>query len=262
MAIQRNIKKIQFPIFNYDFPVSQNNTFPIQFRITTEDGAKISPWSTVYEVAGPVIEGGDTITIANKNNNFNLSWQDDNNRVIYDVYAYKFSNINLTTLGVAKVSRPTSTTAQMQLYRSNPDNSNDLLEHKLKVGMRIAVSGTSGDDYDIADTYVTSVIDPYTFRYSPVPNTNVDIAGDDENNGLIQIFGTTSAGYSININDYEFAGRTNKNTFSIPKSMIRKTLGSGNVAYTATDIWCLVQPASANQKPDEDLDIATGYLAI
>lgn len=260
MAIQRNIKKIQFPIFNYDFPVSQNNTFPIQFRITTEDGAKISPWSTVYEVAGPVIEGGDTITVTNKNNNFNLSWPDDNNRVIYDVYAYKFSNINLVTLGTSKKSRPTSTTAQIQLYRSNPDNNNDLLEHGLKVGMRIAVSSFGGD-YDIADTYVTSIIDPYTFQYSPVPSTNTPSESTDSD-GLIQIFGTTSAGYSININDYQFAGRTNKNTFSIPKSMIRKTLGSGNVAYTATDIWCLVQPASANQKPDEDLDIATGYLAI
>jgi hypothetical protein len=260
VSFQRNIKKVEIPIFNFEVPVSQNNTFPIQFRLITEDGSKVSAWSNVYEVAGPAIQGGDIIAIVNKTNNFNLSWQDDNNRVIYDVYAYKFSNINLATFGTSRISRPTSTTAQIKLYSNNTNNNNDLLEHKLKVGMRIAVSGF-GTNYDIADTYVTSVIDPYTFQYSPVPNTNI-LGESFDTDGLIQIFGIASLGYSMNVNDYEFVGRTTKNTFSIPKSMIRKTLGSGDVSYTATDIWCLVQPASANQKADTDLDIATGYLAI
>lgn len=261
MSIQRNLKKTTVPIYDLKIPVSQNNTFPIQFRVKTGDGSKISAWSNIYEVAGPTIEGGDTLTLKNKTNVINVKWEDDNNRVYYDVYAYKFSNLNLATFGTSQKSRPTSTSAEITTYASSVTD-NEKIPHRLKVGMRIAVSGFGAADYDIADTYVSSVIDAYTFRYSPVPSTTVSATKVEDSDGLIQIFGTTSSGYSIDINDYEFIGRTDKNEFSVPKSITKKTLGGTSYSSTATDVWCMVQVASSNRMPSDVLDIATGYIAL
>lgn len=247
-------------MYDLKVPVSQNNTFPVQFRIVSDDGSKQSAWSNVYEVAGPTIEGGDIITIKDKSNKFNLAWEDDNNRVLYDVYAYKFSNFDLQSSGTSRKSRPTTTTGQITTYATDTVNNNNRIPHNLKVGMRIALSNF-GANFDIADTYVVSVPDPYTFVYSPVPNTTTASESTDSD-GLIQIFGTTSAGYAIDIADYEFVGRVEKNTFSISKSLTRKSFGGTSYTSTATDIWCLVQPATADKKANASLDIATGYLAI
>jgi hypothetical protein len=260
MSVQRNIKKATVPVYRLDIPVSENNTFPVQFRIRTQDGSKISAWSNVYEIDGPTIEGGDAITLKNKASVINAKWEDDNNRVLYDVYAYKFSNIDLTTFGTSRKSRPTTTTAQITTYATDTVSNSNKLPHNLKVGMRIAVSNF-GTNYDIADTYVTEVIDTYTFVYSPVPNTSTSGETTDTD-GLIEIFGTTSAGYSINISDYEYVGRTNKNEFGIPKSIKKTSLGNQVYTSTATDLWCMVQAASTDKKPNDLLDIATGYIAV
>jgi hypothetical protein len=260
MSIQRNIKKTSIPLYDLKVPVSQNNTFPVQFRIVSDDGSKQSAWSNVYEIAGPSIEGGDTITVKNKSSTFNLSWEDDNNRGLYDVYAYRFSNLDLQSFGTSRKSRLTTTTGQITTYATETVNNNNRIPHNLKVGMRIALSNF-GTNFDIADTYVTSVPDPYTFIYSPVPNTTLN-AETTDTDGLIQIFGTTSAGYTININDYEFVGRIDKNALSVSKTILKKSFGGTSYSSTATDIWCLVQPATADKKANSNLDIATGYLAI
>jgi hypothetical protein len=261
MSVQRNIKKATIPVYRLDIPVSENNTFPVQFRIRTQDGSKVSAWSNVYEIDGPTIEGGDALTLKNKASVINAKWEDDNNRVLYDVYAYKFSNIDLTTFGTSRKTRPTSTTAQIVTYATDTVDDNNKIPHNLKVGMRIAVSNF-GTNYDIADTYVTSVPDPHTFIYSPVPTVTVDTSPTTDSDGLVQIFGTTSAGYTIAISDYEYIGRTNKNEFGIPKSIKKTTLGNQVYTSTATDLWCMVQAASTDKKPNDLLDIATGYIAL
>jgi len=260
MSIQRDIKKIEIPVYDLRVPVSQNNTFPIQFRIVTEDGSKTSAWSNIFDISSEAVDGGDTLTLKNKSTKINASWEDDNNRVLYDIFAYKFSNIDLTTFGTSRKSRPTTTTGQITTYATDTVSDTNKLPHNLKVGMRIALSNF-GTNFDIADTYVTQVIDPYTFVYSPVPNTTL-LGESTDTDGLIEIFGTTSAGYTMDIDDYQFIGRTDKNTFSISKTITKKSLGGTSYTSTATDMWCLIQVASANRKPSSAIDIATAYIAV
>jgi hypothetical protein len=266
MPAQRNLKKTTVPIYDLQIPVSPNNTFPVQFRIRTEDGSKISAWSNVYDVAAPEVIGGDTLTIKVKGSKVNIAWEDDNNRLLYDVFVHRFADIDLDVGSPARsvlTTRPTSTTAQIVLYNSNTRNDSTKQEHHLKVGMRIAVSNM-GADFNIADTYVVSVPDPYTFIYSPVPTTNIDLTPNTDTNGEIIIHASTPDILS-NISEYDFvfAGRTNKNTFSVNKGSVVAKSPSGNSAtYTATDIWCLVQVASSDKKANDQLDIATAHLAV
>jgi hypothetical protein len=268
MAVQRDIKKVEVPIFNFEVPVSQNNTFPVQFRIINEDGTKVSAWSNVYEVPGPTVTGGDVLTIKTKSLKLNIAWEDDDNRVLYDVFVHRFSDIFLgasTPQRSVTISRPSTTTAQMTLYDNtttrNPPNRQ---EHHLKVGMRIAITNVPGGDYNISDTYVTSVPDPYTFVYSPVPTTNMP-AATFSTSGQISIHSNQSD-VITNVEDYsfQFVGRTNKNTFStnIGTVISRSASGSERVNTTVTDVWCLVQNASADKKANNALDIATGHIPI
>jgi len=66
----------------------------------------------------------------------------------------------------------------------------------------------------------------------------------------------------MDIDDYQFIGRTDKNTFSISKTITKKSLGGTSYTSTATDMWCLIQVASANRKPSSAIDIATAYIAV
>lgn len=265
MAIQRNIKKIEVPIFNTQVPVSQNNTFPIQFRITTEDGAKVSAWSNIYEIPGPTVIGGDTLTLKLKGGKVNVAWEDDNNRVLYDVFVHRFSDIDLDASPKRSIikSRPSTTTAQVVLY-DNASNRVDSTrqEHHLKVGMRIAIASL-GTDYDIADTYVTAVPDPYTFIYSPVPTVNMPATTSDSSGTIIIHASTPDVITNVEDYSFKFVGRTNKNTFSFNKGSVTSLSASGtSTTFTATDVWCLVQNSSADKKANEDLDISTGHLAV
>jgi len=264
MSVQRNLKKTTVPVYDLQIPVSPNNTFPVQFRIRTEDGSKISAWSNIYDVAAPEVIGGDTLTLKTKGNKVNIAWEDDNNRLLYDVFVHRFADITLSASRTALRSRPTSTTAQITLYRSSTRDDSTKQPHNLKVGMRIAVSSFAGSDYNIADTYVTSVPDPYTFVYSPVPTVTVNATPAAATAGTIAINASTPD-ILTTISDYDFvfAGKTNKNTFSVDKGSVIATSPSGDSAtYTATDIWCLVQVASSNKKANDQLDIATAHLAL
>jgi hypothetical protein len=265
MSVQRNIKKATVPVYFLDVPVSENNTFPIQFRVRTQDGSKVSAWSNVYEIDGPAIDGGDALTLKVKTGKVNIAWEDDNNRILYDVFVHRFADIALSSSRRALVSRPTSTTAQVTLYRSSSTGNLDHRQpHNLKVGMRIVVSGFAGTDYNIADTYVTSVPDPYTFVYSPVPSVTVNATPTAVTAGTIAINASTpDILTTISNYNFVFAGRTNKNTHSVNIGNVVSISPDGtSISYAATDIWCLVQAASANRTPNNSLDIATGHLAI
>lgn len=260
MAIQREIKKIEIPAYTLAIPVSEQNTIPVQFRITTEDGSKVSAWSNVYEIDGPEIAGTETLTLTSKSNAVKLDWEDDDNRVLYDVFAHRFSNIQFSTSFKGYRTRPSSTTAQIVLYTDSVTSSKKI-PHNLNVGMRIAVSIPGATNYSIADTYVVAVPDPYTFIYSPVPTTSG--TASETTDGTVEIFGTSSAGYVIDLNDYSFVGRTSKSTFSIPKTFKKKTLGGTSYTVNLSDVWCIVQVASANKQATENLNVTTGaYLAL
>lgn len=266
MANQPNIKKVEIPINKSKIPVSPNNTFPIQYRITSEDGSKISAWSNIYEVAGPEVIGGDTITLKLKGSKVNMAWEDDNNRVLYDVFMHKFADIDLsagTKRSVIK-SRPSTTTGQIVLYDNDSTRTDSTRqEHHLKVGMRIIMSGFGTTDYDIADTYVIAVPDPYTFIYSPVPSVNMPAASSDTSATISIHASTPDILTNIEEYDFKFVGRVDKNSFSANKGTVTSLSASGaSKTYTTTDVWCLVQNATSNQKPNDLVDISTGHLAV
>ena len=118
MADQSNIKKVEIPINKSKTPVSPNNTFPIQYRIASEDGSKISAWSNIIEVPAPTVVGDNILAMVNKtgsNKKVALSWDDENNANLYDVFAYRFQNISLSTRGYGDFSK-TATEATVTLY--------------------------------------------------------------------------------------------------------------------------------------------------
>ena len=263
MANQPNIKKVEIPINKTKIPVSPNNTFPVRYRISSEDGSKISAWSNIYEVAGPEVIGGDAMTLKLKGNKVNMAWEDDNNRVLYDVFMHRFSDIDLSDNRSVIKSRPSSTTAQMVLYDNKSTQTDSRRqEHHLKVGMRIALTNFAAD-FTIADTYVIAVPDPYTFIYSPVPTTTTPAGGSDSTGQIVILSTTPDIIANIEEYDFKFVGRTDKNTFSVNKGTVTSLSASGaSNTYTTTDVWCLVQNATSDQKPNDLVDIATGHLAV
>lgn len=261
MAVQRDIKKIEVPIFKSQISVSPQNTIPIQFRIKTEDGTQISTWSNVYEIAGPAVISDNVLTMVNKagpTKKVLLSWDDENNANLYDIFIYGFQNLAIRSAAPGSaIFTKTATVATVALFNGKA-GTGTRLEHGLKVGMRISVSNTD-TDFNIASTTVTEVVDAYTFKYSPVTNTNVrgSYLQDD-----FDILALTTQNMTLPISDYVYIDTTDRTSYNLSKSFQVKT-DDDLVVYSAisTHMFAMVQVASSNKKPNSLLTVGFVNLA-
>jgi len=260
VAVQRDIKKVEIPIFKSQISVSPENTIPIQFRIKTEDGTSVSTWSNVYEIAGPAVISDNVLTMVNKagaNKKVLLSWDDENNANLYDVFIYGFQNIAIRFAGPgsAKFTK-TATVATVELFNGK-QSSGTRLEHGLKVGMKISVSNTDAD-FNISSTVVTEIVDPYTFKYSPVANTNVrgSFLQDD-----FDILALTSQTTTLSLSDYVYIDTTDRTSYNLSKAFEIRT-DDDLVIYSAisTHMFAMVQVASSNKKPNSLLTV--GFVNV
>jgi hypothetical protein len=262
VAVQRDIKKVEIPIFKSQISVSPENTIPIQFRIKTEDGTKISAWSNVYEIAGPAVIANNIVTMVNKvgaTKKVLLSWDDESNANLYDIFVYRFQNLNIRSAGSGSASfTKTATVATVQLF-SNKGGTGTRREHGLKVGMSITVSLTS-PDFDRVGTTVTEVVDPYTFKYSPVPTATVvttPFVQDD-----FDIVTTTSQTTTLSLNDYVYVDTTDRTSYNLSKPFTIKTSDElTTISATSTHMFARVQVASSNKKPNSLLTVGFANVA-
>lgn len=261
MTVQRDIKKVEIPIFKSQISVSPQNTIPIQFRIKTEDGTSVSTWSNVYEIAGPAVISDNVLTMVNKagaNKKVLLSWDDENNANLYDVFVYGFQNLAIRNAnpGSAMFTK-TATVATVELF-DGKSGTGTRLEHGLKVGMRISVSNTDAD-FDIASTVVTEVVNAYTFKYSPVANTNVRPTAYLQND--FDILALTTQNITLPISDYVYIDTTDRTSYNLSKAFEIRT-DNDLVIYSAisTHMFAMVQVASSNKKPNSLLTV--GYANV
>jgi len=259
MALQRDIKKVEIPIFKSQISVSPQNTIPIQFRVKTEDGTKISTWSNVYEIAGPAVISGNVATMVNKagaTKKVLLSWDDENNANLYDVFVHRFQNIVILNadLGSGFFSK-TATVATVTLFTGDVPTGTKR-EHGLKVGMTITVSGTT-TDYDRVGTTVTEVVDPYTFKYSPVGGTGTASTTQNE----FSITAPTTQLSTLSINDYVYVDTTDRTSYNLSKPLTIKTSDDlTTISATSTHMFAMIQVASSNKKPNSLLTV--GYANV
>jgi hypothetical protein len=258
VTVQRDIKKVEIPIFKSQISVSPENTIPIQFRIKTEDGTKISAWSNVYEIAGPAVISNNILTMINKigaTKKVLLSWDDESNANLYDIFVHRFQDITAPGEESGVFSK-TATVATGTLFTED-DGTGAKKEHGLKVGMTITVSGLDSS-YNVVGTTVTEVVDPYTFKYSPVGNTNTNGRTD----GSFTIAAATTQLSTLSLNDYVYVDTTDRTFYNLSKSFTIKTENS-NLSYnvTSTHMFARVQVASSNKKPNSLLTVGFANVA-
>ena len=266
MSFQRNIKKVEVPIFNFEVPTSQNNTFPIQFRVITEGGAKVSAWSNVYEVPGLTVLSENVLGMVNKtgaNKKVTVSWDDENNANLYDIFVHRFQNMNFidgasgATGGSFTLSK-TATVATVTVF-DGKGGTGTKREHGLKVGMNISVSGTDVN-FDRVSTVVTEVVDPYTFKYSPVGSVTVVNPGSySQNAANVSVLAAQTT--TLSLSDYVYVDTTNRTSYNVSKSFtILNSLGIAQSA-SSTHMFATVQVASSNRKPNGLLTVGFANIA-